>query len=100
MGRKISARKIKRDNLFENKRKGAAGQRITQTKFEIQGYQMRRAPKGRDFVGKRYNILTGKVEEVHVESKTGKSRLSSLQKKTRKNLSGRYLIDRNDPIIY
>lgn len=98
-GRKKSKKQRKREVLAENRAKGRAGEDIVKMKYSLQGYEVERTGKGSDFRVRKRDMFTGRVVESKViEVKTGKGRLSKLQKKTKKKK--KYKVERVGPLIY
>lgn len=85
-GKKISKKQIKKEVIAENKEQGRRGEESARMKLALQGYEVERSPRGKDFVARKRNLFTGKVIQTkHIEVKTGKAKLSKLQQKTKKN---------------
>ena len=99
-GRKIPKEKIKRDVLQENRRRGKAAEDSFRMGAFLRGEEVERVPHGRDFIVRKRNWLTGKVERTtHVEIKSSKTApLSKLQKKTKKKKSN-YKVVRINPFF-
>lgn len=82
MGNKIPKKEIKKDIIAENREKGRIGENSARFKLAFHGYEdIKRSPKGRDFIATKTDLLTGKKKTIHVEVKTGKAKLSPLQRK-------------------
>lgn len=90
-GRRRTRKQRKREQLQENIRRGKIGEDIA-----VQGASMaalskgriaevKRSGKGSDYRVRERDIITGKVKRSYLlEVKTGKAKLSQLQKKTKK----------------
>ena len=91
----------KRRKLAEARRKGAAGEETYKWQATLQGKEVERTGRGHDFIERKRDFLTGRVTSTkYVEIKTGKARLSKLQKKTKKKKKGAYKVVREEPLIY
>ncbi len=80
-----------------NQEQGKAGEIQTKTNWEWNGWKMTRTGRGHDYRATRKNFFTGKTETKYVEVKTGNSKLSTLQKKKKKQLGSKYVVERLDP---
>jgi len=99
-GRKISKKKIKKEVIAENRAKGRAGEEQIRSRYELSGHEVERSPRGKDFVVRKRDLFSGRVTSTkHVEVKTGKAKLSKLQKKTKKG-KGNYKVERADPMFW
>ena len=87
---KRSKRQVIRDNAAQGKR----GEEQVKTKYEMNGYKMKRTGKGHDYKATRRNWLTGKKETKYVEVKTGGAELSPLQKKKKRSMGKKYVEER------
>lgn len=97
---KKSKKQKKREVLAENRRKGKAGEDIVAMNYTMRGYEVERTGRGHDLRVRQRDWLTGKVRKSKVvEVKTGKARLSKLQKKTKKKKSN-YKVERVNPTFY
>lgn len=66
---------------------------------QIQGYEVRRTGRGSDYKERKVNILTGRTGPwTHVEVKSGNSRLSKLQNRTKRKTK-RYRVERYDGLF-
>jgi len=97
-GRKKSKKQRRRETLAESRAKGRAGEDIVGMKYALQGYEVERTGKGSDFRVRRRDLFGRVVESKLVEVKTGKGRLSEVQKKTKKKK--KYKVERVEPLIY
>lgn len=59
-----------------------------------------RSPNGEDYIVERWHFLSDKVDTVHVEIKSGKSRLSKNQLAKQKKYPENYEVKHIDPILY
>lgn len=100
-GNKIPKKKIKRDVIAENRRKGKAAEESYRMNAFLRGVKVERSPRGKDFIERQTDWLTGKVKRTtHVEVKSSKTApLSKLQNKTKKKKSN-YKVIRINPLIY
>jgi len=90
----------RRRQLRDSQRKGRTGEEIVRWRYETMGYKMERTGKGSDFKATKRDWLTGRVaERKHIEVKTGKAKLSELQRKTKKKKRN-YKVERVDPLFY
>jgi hypothetical protein len=90
----------KRRKLAEARRKGKAGEEAYKFQAMLQGKEVKRTGRGHDFKETTRNLWTGKVRTKYVEVKTGKARLSKLQKRTKKKKKGAYKVVHEEPPIY
>ena len=75
-GRKIPKKKVKREVLEENRRRGKAAEDSYRMNASFRGEEVERSPHGRDFIVRRRNPLTGRVTRTtHVEVKEFFNRL-------------------------
>ena len=96
-GRKIPKKQIKREVLQENRRRGRAAEEAYIARAQLAGFEVERTGRGHDFRVRRRDLFTGRVTYSGVrEVKSGKARLSPLQKKTKKKQSN-YKVIRQDP---
>ena len=81
---KKTKKQRKREVLANNRRKGKAGEDIVAMNYNMRGYEVERTGRGHDLRVRQRDWLTGKVMKSKlVEVKTGKAKLSKLQKKTK-----------------
>lgn len=98
-GRKKSKKTLKKEILAENRQNGKSGEDTYRVIAMANGEELERAPHGKDFISRKRNPFTGKVERTtHIEIKTGKAKLSKLQQKTKKQKRN-YKIIRVNPFI-
>lgn len=91
----------KRERLKINIRKGKAGESAgTFSDAAFGGWESKRTGRGHDYKQTRFDILSGKKETRFVEYKTGNSKLSRLQKQTKRKLGRRYVVRRVNPDFY
>ena len=97
---KPSKKKLAGERLDNIRRKGRAGEDEVALRYTLNGYEVERTGRGSDFRVKRRDLLTGRVVESKlVEVKTGKAKLSKLQRKTKKKTRN-YRVERADPLFY
>jgi len=93
----------RRRQLRENREKGRAGEQIVRWRHETLWEKVERTGRGSDFriTRTRRNWRTGERKKSElIEVKTGpKSRLSELQRKTKKK-KRHYKVERVDPPFY
>ena len=79
----------------QNQEQGREGERMVRAKYEFAGYKVQRTGRGHDFKITKRDPFTGKTTkpEYH-EVKTGNSPLSPLQKKKKRQMGKRYVVDR------
>lgn len=78
----ITGKQRKRRTLKRNVRRGKAGERqAVAVDGLLFGWTSKRTGRGSDYSQTRRSILTGKKERRLIEVKTGKAKLSKLQKK-------------------
>jgi hypothetical protein len=86
-GRKSQKQK-KRETLEANRARGRAAERQAEVSSYLSGYEVERTGRGSDFRLTKRELFTGKViERKLVEVKSGKAKLSELQRKTKKKKS-------------
>jgi hypothetical protein len=91
----------KRRKLGEARRKGRAGEEAYKFGAMLRGVEVERTGRGHDYVERRKDLLTGRVRSTkYVEVKTGRAKLSKLQKKTKKKKKGAYKVVHEEPLIY
>ncbi|MEM3625689.1 MAG: hypothetical protein QXF35_03980 [Candidatus Bilamarchaeaceae archaeon] len=72
----------KRHTLEMNKARGSLFENIAMARSEAMGREVKRTGRGSDYVERKINPITGKKgKPTYVEVKTGRARLSPLQKK-------------------
>ena len=88
-GRKYSKKQIKKEILEENRRRGKVAEDSYRMSASLRGEEVERSPHGRDFIVRKRNPFTGRVERTtHVEVKSSSTApLSKLQQKTKKKQS-------------
>ena len=89
-------KKSKRQQIRDNADQGREGEAQVRSKYEMNGYTVKRTGRGSDYRATKRNWLTGKLKAVYVEVKTGNAKLSPLQKKKRKQYGGSYKVERVD----
>ena len=90
-------RRSKREVIRDNAAKGERAEKVVKSEYEMAGYKMKRTGKGHDYKATRRNWFNGKNETKYVEVKTGDAELSPLQKKKKKRLGKKYVVERRDP---
>lgn len=81
----------------ENQEQGKAGERKIKSEYEFSGYKVTRTGKGHDLKAEKEDWFTGKKKTKYIEVKTGNSKLSKLQKKKRRQLGDKYVVERLEP---
>ena len=77
----------KRIQLRKNRLNGRYGENLFKLESAIGGFEVKRTSKGSDYKRRKVNLVTNKKSKWElVEVKTGKSKLSPLQKKTQKKI--------------
>jgi len=97
-GRKTKKQR-KREILKENKIRGKTAEDIVRMDYGMRGYEVERTGKGHDFRVRRRDLFGKVIESKVVEVKSGKAKLSKLQKKTKKKKSN-YKVERVDPPFF
>ena len=87
-------KKSKRQQIRDNADQGREGEAQVRSKYEMNGYDVKRTGRGSDYRVTKRNWLTGKKVTKYVEVKTGNAKLSPLQKKKRKQYGGSYKVER------
>ena len=85
---KMSKKMKKRRTLRENKRRGKKAEYLYRATSELSGKKVRRTGKGSDY----YEEKMG----TYVEVKSGKGKLSKLQKETKRKKGKKYNVKRYD----
>ncbi|MEM3982683.1 MAG: hypothetical protein QXJ21_07520 [Thermofilum sp.] len=98
--RLIKRRLPPEERLRLNRIKGELAESWARTKYEAMGYEVRRTRRGSDFRAIYRNVWGDVVEDKYVEVKSGDSQLSPLQRRMRKRLKRRYVVERYDPFIF
>lgn len=82
----------------ENQRKGKAGEEIVRMNYIVRGgYNVTRTGRGSDWHAEKRDLLGRVIDNTDIEVKTGRSRLSKLQEKTKKKRRGHYEVERVEP---
>lgn len=99
---KKSRKARNRERIRRNVRKGKAAEDQVRMELQLQGYDVKRTGKGSDFCARKRDLFTGKIiDKKFIEVKSGKAKLSELQKKTkRKKGKKNYKVVRRDPIVF
>lgn len=90
-------KKSRREVNSDNQHQGKSGEEQIRQRYEFNGYNVERTGRGHDLKVKRHNWLTGKKETKYIEVKTGNSPLSKLQKKKKRQLGSKYVVERLEP---
>ncbi|QQG39083.1 MAG: hypothetical protein HYS32_01330 [Candidatus Woesearchaeota archaeon] len=99
-GKKIPKKRIKKEVIAENRRKGQAAEDAYKMRAQLEGYEVERTGRGHDFRVRKRNLLTGRVTYSGVrEIKSGNAKLSKLQQKTKKKKSN-YKVVREEPMFW
>ncbi len=85
-------KKSKKQTLRENQEQGKRGEKRVESWMSLLGWDMKRAPKGQDYIATKTNQLTGRKTTERVEVKTGNANLSPLQKKKKRQYGSRYQV--------
>jgi len=93
-------KKSRREVNRENQRQGKAGEDQIKDKYKFNGYDVKRTGKGHDLKATKKNFWTGKKETKYIEVKTGKSKLSPLQKKKKSQMGKKYVVERLEPTMF
>lgn len=98
LGRPLSKKEVKKRILAQNREKGRRFEEEVKFQSELQGYEVQRTPRGKDFIRRRRNPITGRVVKTeHIEVKSGNSKISKLQSQTKKKKSN-YKVIRGNPL--
>ncbi len=89
-------KKSRRQVLKENQRRGKDAEERGKFWNEAAGWDMKREPKGQDYIASKINPFTGRKITRRKEFKSGNAKLSPLQKKTQQRHRGRYDVERWD----
>ena len=84
----------------ENQEQGKAGEEQIKNKWKSYGYDVERTGKGHDWKATKKDFWTGKKETKYIEVKTGNSELSDLQKKKKRQMGKKYVVERLEPTIF
>jgi hypothetical protein len=97
---KRTKRQRKADTIASNRRKGAAAEDEAMFEDQLAGYEVQRTGRGYDYVRRKRDLWTGRVVKTQkVEVKSGRAKLSKLQKKTKKK-STNYVVKRRNPLFW
>ena len=97
---KKSKKQKKRDTIANNRRKGKTAEDIVAMNYSLSVYEVERTGRGSDLRVRKRDLLTGRVTKSKlVEVKSGKAKLSKLQKRTKKRQRN-YKVERVDPTFY
>ena len=97
---KPTKKQLARERLDDIRRKGKAGEDQVVFEYTLSGHEFERTGRGSDYRVRKRDIFTGRVTSSKlIEVKTGKAKLSKLQKKTKKKHSN-YKVVRTDPLFY
>ena len=98
LGRRLSPKEARREVLGENRHRGRLGEENVKMGLQLRGYEVERSPKGKDFIVRKRDFLSGRVISTkHIEVKTGGAKLSKLQQSTKRKKSN-YQVIRNEPL--
>lgn len=75
-------REAKRTRLVRNKTKGKMAEDLAITRYGLHGYSIKRTGRGSDYEVSKRSWRTGRKKKKLVEVKSGRARLSKLQRKT------------------
>lgn len=99
MGHKSKKQK-KREVLENNKVKGKAAEEEFRYASALRGEEVERTGRGSDFRVRKRDPWTGRVTSSRlVEVKSGKAKLSKLQRRTKRKKSN-YRVKRVNPLFY
>lgn len=90
-------KKTKKQIIRDNQYQGKSGEDKVRRDLEFSGYEVERTGRGHDLRAKRKDWLTGKNETKYIEVKTGNSPLSKLQKKRKRQMGSKYVVERLEP---
>jgi hypothetical protein len=90
----------KREIIAQNQAKGKAAEKPFEFWQRVWGNKVERTGYGSDYRVTQTSIWTGKKKTYLVEVKSGKGKLSQLQKKTKKRKKGNYQVKHVEPIFY
>jgi hypothetical protein len=89
----------KKYRLKKNKKNGLVAERFFKLESAMNGYKVKRTGRGSDFKTKKSKLLSSKKESWNlIEVKSGNSKLSPLQKKTKKK-EKKYKVKRYKPFF-
>ena len=84
-------------NVRDNAAKGEAGERRVMERYKAAGWKIERTGHGHDFKATRNDGLASKTR--YVEVKTGNAKLSPLQKRKKRRLGKKYVVENGDPLV-
>ena len=87
-------KRSKKEVIRANQEQGREGERRVKVEYEMRGYNVERTGKGHDYKISKRDALSGRKESKVVEVKTGNSPLSPLQKKKKRQMGSRYVVER------
>jgi hypothetical protein len=95
-----SKKQKKREVLANNQARGKAAEQQFELTSALEGEEVVRTGRGSDYRVRKRDPWTGRVTSSKlVEVKSGKAKLSKLQRKTKKKKSN-YAVKRVDPLIW
>ena len=92
--RKPTKKELKKNQIRNNAEQGKSGEQKVVSKWQMNGWEMRRTGIGHDYIASKRNPRTGKMEYYYVEIKTGNAKLSPLQEEAKKKYGSRYVVER------
>lgn len=90
----FTSRRSKRAVIKANASKGKRAERVVRSEYEMAGYKTQKTGKGHDFKATHKNVFTGENDTKYVEVKSGNGELSPLQKKMKRRLGRKYVVER------
>lgn len=90
-------KKNRKEIIRDNQHQGRSGEEQIRQNYEFNGYKVERTGRGHDMKAKRRNWITGRNETKYIEVKTGNSPLSRLQKKKKRQMGSKYVVERLEP---
>lgn len=96
-----SKKEILRERLDENKRRGEAAEDLYESDAALRGVDFKKVHKGCDYIETERDFFGMVIKRTNVEVKSSsKAKLSKLQKKMKRKLGKKYIVDRYDPVFY
>jgi len=93
----MSDKDVKRSRLKANKDRGRFAEGWFEMTSFARGTKVKRKPHGQDYIEYNSDVLGNtRGKGTHVEIKTGRAKLSKLQKKTQKKHKGNYKVLRTN----
>ena len=92
-----TSRQSKRKTIRANATKGKRVENKVKREYKARGYKVKSTGKGHDFKATKTNPSTGKKTTKFVEVKSGNTKLTPTQQKSKKRLGKKFVEERREP---